>query len=268
MNRLITLLAALSLCLSAVSPGAARADDRDKAALAALLAVGIGIAAIAAHKKDKDDKDWDYDRYGEPFSPHSGVVCLPKIRKCYKNDHFSARWTERIFGSEGLGEHVSWQGSFAQSCRRIDTDRDGNLRAECRNERGRWKDAFLAERSCRSHRAGNEDGRLICLEGGGFSGSGGSSGGFGGSGGSGGGFGGSGGSGGGFGGSGGSGGSHQGRWGGSFLGSCRDVQVDGSSNLRASCMKANGRYERAYLGERQCRAHRAGNDNGRLVCEG
>lgn len=53
----------------------------------------------------------------------------------------------------------------------------------------------------------------------------------------------------------------------SFKGSCRDVSTDSAGNLRASCQKVNGRWERAYLAERSCPSHRAGNSDGRLVCE-
>jgi len=131
--------------------------------------------------------------------------------------------------------NVRWQGSFQNSCRDAETDSAGNLRASCRNEQGRWERSFLSEGTCRSHRAGNRDGRLVC-ESNGFGGSGGS-------------------------------GVSQTTWSGSFRGSCRDVEVDRSGDLRATCRNAQGRWERAFISESICRSHRAGNRDGRLVCE-
>jgi hypothetical protein len=131
--------------------------------------------------------------------------------------------------------NVNWQGSFRSSCRDAETDSAGNLRASCRNEQGRWERSFLSEGTCRSHRAGNRDGRLVC-EGNGFGGSGSS-------------------------------GVSQTTWSGTFRGSCRDIEVDRSGDLRATCRNAQGRWERAFISESICRSHRAGNRDGRLVCE-
>lgn len=239
MTRWTTLGAVLAFGMVTLTPHPAHGmDDNDKAALAALLAVGVGVAAVASDKKDKHKNDWDHDRFGEPFSPAPGITCMPKVRQCYDGAMLSDTWTERVFGLGGswASQHVSWGGSFKKSCGDIRTDDAGNLRAKCLDERGRRRDAYLAEDNCRSHRAGNDNGRLVC-EGGNF---------------------------------GGSGGSFDGglvKWRGSFQKSCRDIQVDGSGNLRASCQNSNGRWERAFLAERDCRRHKAGNQNGRLVCE-
>jgi hypothetical protein len=63
------------------------------AAVAALLAIGIVVAAV----KNRHDQ-FDEERQGEPFSPASGVTCLPIPRKCYENGYVSWRWTQREFG--------------------------------------------------------------------------------------------------------------------------------------------------------------------------
>jgi hypothetical protein len=128
-----------------------------------------------------------------------------------------------------------WHGSFKDSCRDASVDGNGNLRASCRNAQGRWERAFLAERSCPSHRAANRDGRLVC-EGSGF------------------------------GGSGGSGGNAHVSWRGPFRDACRDIEVDRKGNLLASCPTTDNRWPRSYLPERTCPSHRAANQDGTLVC--
>jgi hypothetical protein len=66
---------------------------------AAVAIAGIIALAIARHGDDHDHHaDWDEGLYGEPFSPSSGVVCLPKPRQCYDDGRYSHRWTRRIFG--------------------------------------------------------------------------------------------------------------------------------------------------------------------------
>lgn len=90
--------AVLALALAGASAlpqqAAAKADREDIArALAALAVIGIAVGAA------KHGDDWDEDRYGEPFSPSNGVICLPKPKQCYQNGHLSYRWTRRIFGN-------------------------------------------------------------------------------------------------------------------------------------------------------------------------
>jgi hypothetical protein len=99
MNRLASLTAAVALCAATLAPVPAQAlSDEQKAALAALLIVGAGIAA-ARHGNDHDStSQWDQNRYGEPFAPGPGIVCLPGPRQCYQDGMVSWRWTRRIFG--------------------------------------------------------------------------------------------------------------------------------------------------------------------------
>jgi hypothetical protein len=100
MKRLATFAAAAALCAATLAPAPAAAlGDNERAALAALLI--LGVAAAAARHGDNHDSlsDWDEDRYGEPFSPSDGIVCLPRPRQCYDHGRLSHRWTRRIFGS-------------------------------------------------------------------------------------------------------------------------------------------------------------------------
>jgi hypothetical protein len=57
------------------------------------------------------------------------------------------------------------------------------------------------------------------------------------------------------------------RWAGSFGESCRDIQVDKHGRLSANCRRANGKSNRSNITPQQCPGYRAGNDNGKLVCE-
>ena len=129
MTRWTTLGAVLAFGMVTLTPHPAHGmDDNDKAALAALLAVGVGVAAVASDKKDKHKNDWDHDRFGEPFSPAPGITCMPKVRQCYDGAMLSDTWTERVFGLGGswASQHVSWGGSFKKSCGDIRTDDAGN----------------------------------------------------------------------------------------------------------------------------------------------
>jgi hypothetical protein len=95
-NSLIAAVA-VAFALGVAAPAPVRAGDDTAKAIAALLALGIGIAA-AKKAAENHDSNWDADLYGEPFSPHRNVVCLPKPRKCYEDGRVSWRWTRRIFG--------------------------------------------------------------------------------------------------------------------------------------------------------------------------
>ena len=57
------------------------------------------------------------------------------------------------------------------------------------------------------------------------------------------------------------------RWSGSYGESCRDISVDKHGRLSATCRKANGKSNRSNITPQQCPSYRAGNSNGKLVCE-
>ena len=99
MTRVFTLVAATAIAATTFAPAPAQAGDHRNEAIAAILLLGIAAAA-ARHGENHDSlNDWDEDRYGEPFSPTAGIVCLPRPRQCYNEEgEFSRRWTRRIFG--------------------------------------------------------------------------------------------------------------------------------------------------------------------------
>ncbi|GAA4405893.1 CVNH domain-containing protein [Quisquiliibacterium transsilvanicum] len=130
---------------------------------------------------------------------------------------------------------VRWQGSFQTSCREAEVDSAGNLRATCISDQGRWERSFLSDGTCRSHRAGNRGGRLVCEAN--------------------------------VVGDSGDGSVSQVTWSGSFRGSCRDIEVAANGDLRATCRNSQGRWESTFMSEGICGSHRAGNRDGRLVCE-
>jgi len=128
------------------------------------------------------------------------------------------------------GSMGQWTGSFRDSCRDISVDKQGKLKATCRKDNGTYKRSNLQAQKCPSYRAGNRDGNLFCE-------------------------------------SGDSGSQNVSRWDGSFSKSCRDISVDSSGTLTATCQAANGGWRRTSLSSRQCSSHRAGNRDGNLFCE-
>ena len=57
-------------------------------------------------------------------------------------------------------------------------------------------------------------------------------------------------------------------WGGSYTQSCTDIDVDKHGRLSATCLRQNGKTNRTHLMDKECPSHQAGNNDGKLVCEG
>jgi hypothetical protein len=130
--------------------------------------------------------------------------------------------------SQSGGSVSQWDGSFRTSCRDVTTDSYSTLTATCQTANGEWRSTRLSPNQCGSRRAGNRDGRLVCESQAGGSVS---------------------------------------QWEGSFRSSCRDASTDASGTLTATCQTANGNWQRTSLSLNQCGSYRAGNRDGRLVCE-
>jgi hypothetical protein len=107
-------------------------------------------------------------------------------------------------------------------------DANGRLSATCRKDNGQYTRTTLIAKKCPSHRAGNSNGRLVCES---------------------------------------QSNGNYGRWDGSFRSSCRDASTNSAGMLTATCQTANGNWQRTSLSVRDCTSYRAGNSNGRLVCE-
>jgi hypothetical protein len=162
-------------------------------------------------------------------------------------------------------------GSYRDTCRSVREDgsrRDPVLSAQCRDERGRYRQTTLRYRGCEGD-IGNDNGRLVCAGRNGSGNGGGWGGGNGGNngGGWGGGHGGN--NGGGWGG--GNGGNNGGGWnnrqpGGSWAQSCTRGQMDGRS-FSARCDNGRGRKIESSINLRACPTGNLGNAAGRLVCE-
>jgi len=98
MNRFASLCFAAIIALASFAPTSAHAlDDDERTALAAILALGVAIAAARHGGSHDSTSDWDEERYGKPFSPSPGIVCLPRPRQCYSDGRLSHRWTRRIY---------------------------------------------------------------------------------------------------------------------------------------------------------------------------
>lgn len=123
--------------------------------------------------------------------------------------------------------HSRWDGSYAESCRHIDVDKHGRLSADCRRENGKSNRSNITPQQCPSYRAGNRDGQLFCEPRVNVSS----------------------------------------RWDGSFQKSCRDIAMNSSGTLTATCQTMTGNWQRTSLAPGNCSGFRAGNSNGQLVCE-
>jgi len=100
MKKLPALALAVVIGATSFAPVPAHAlNDTERAALAAILFLGMAAAASGRHGSGfNSGSDWDTERYGEPFSPSEGIVCLPRPRQCFANGRLSQRWTQRIYG--------------------------------------------------------------------------------------------------------------------------------------------------------------------------
>jgi CVNH domain len=133
-------------------------------------------------------------------------------------------------GVGNSGSVGQWSGSFLNSCRDATVDKHGKLQATCRKDNGTYKRSNLKAQKCPGQRAGNRNGNLVCEST--------------------------------------SGGSNlANRWEGSFSRSCRDVSVDSTGTLTATCQTMDGNWIRTGLSPRQCGSYRAGNRDGVLFCE-
>lgn len=98
MKRLASLSFAAIIALATFAPTSAQAlEDDERTALAAILALGVALAAARHGSSHNSTSEWDEERYGKPFSPSPGIVCLPRPRQCYSDGHLSHRWTRRIY---------------------------------------------------------------------------------------------------------------------------------------------------------------------------
>jgi len=120
-----------------------------------------------------------------------------------------------------------WSGSYSESCRDISVDKHGRLSATCRRDNGKSNRSNITPQQCPSYRAGNSNGKLVCESQGNVSS----------------------------------------RWDGSFQQSCRDVSMNSSGTLTATCQNSSGNWQRTSLSPANCSGYRAGNNNGQLVCE-
>ncbi len=133
----------------------------------------------------------------------------------------------KLFCEPQVNLSSRWDGSFKQSCRDITMNSSGTLTATCRTINNAWQRTSLAPGNCSGYQAGNNDGRLVCE----------------------------------------SQGSVSRRWDGSFHNSCRDVAINSTGTLTATCQASTGNWQRTSLAPGNCNGYRAGNNNGQLVCE-
>jgi len=221
-----------------------------RALIGGLAAIGIaaGLAALpqAAWAANDGLPDGSWRQSCERAYVQNGTLYAQCRRDGGKYEFASAAIGScRAFGNRngtlfcesdgaGVGSVGQWSGSFLDSCRDATVDKHGKLQATCRKDNGTYKRSNLKAHKCPGQRAGNRNGNLFCES----TGTGASTG-----------------------------SGSVGRWSGSFVGSCRDVAVDSSGTLRATCQSSNGAWRRTSLSRRECGTYRAGNRNGTLFCE-
>ena len=125
------------------------------------------------------------------------------------------------------GGQLGLEGSYGESCRHIDVDKHGRLSADCRKQNGKSNRSNITPQQCPSYRAGNRDGKLFCEPQVNLSS----------------------------------------RWDGSFKQSCRDIAMNSSGTLTATCRTIDNAWQRTSLAPGNCSGYQAGNNDGRLVCE-
>jgi hypothetical protein len=78
----------------------------------------------------------------------------------YDRDRDDRGRNDRDNGRRGRADALPG-GSWAQSCRRADIS-GRTLSAQCKDDRGKWRDAQINPRQCQTGRVGNRFGRLVC----------------------------------------------------------------------------------------------------------
>ena len=127
------------------------------------LMIGLGLLALASpalsqrgqydDRSDRAERSGSYDR--DDRDNRSGQYG-PDDR-----DRRSDRNDDRRGDRRGGSYDRLPGGSWAQSCRKADVG-GGMLRAQCQDQRGKWRESQLSLRQCQSGRAGNQFGRLVC----------------------------------------------------------------------------------------------------------
>lgn len=105
MLRIPTLSLAVALALFSAGcmttdpvTGERKVDPLPTAAVVA-GAAAAGALIYVATDDDDDDNNHHNGRYRRrPFSPNPGVTCYPDQQRCYDQNGYAKKWTNRTFG--------------------------------------------------------------------------------------------------------------------------------------------------------------------------
>jgi len=120
--------------------------------LIAALSLLALASPVLAQRGQYDDRVERSDRDRERYDRDNG----------YDRDSRYDRDRDDRRGDYNRGrQNVMPGGSWAQSCRRADMS-GRTLRAQCKDARGKWRDAQINPRQCQTGRVGNRFGQLVC----------------------------------------------------------------------------------------------------------
>jgi hypothetical protein len=128
------------------------------------LTAGLCLLAVAApavsqqrgQYEDRDSRDSRYDRDGRDRGDNRYDRDDRSRDDRSRGDRDDRRGNWRPGGNQPIPG-----GSWAQSCRR--SSMAGNtLTAQCKDQRGKWRDTRINPRTCQTGRVGNRFGQLAC----------------------------------------------------------------------------------------------------------
>jgi hypothetical protein len=128
------------------------------------IAAGLGLMALAApaiaQREQYDDRTDQRARDGRYDRDDRGTS-YDRDDRDRRDDRTDRERDNRGNGGRRGADQPLPGGSWAQSCRR--SGMSGNtLSAQCKDQRGKWRDTQINPRSCQTGRVGNRFGTLSC----------------------------------------------------------------------------------------------------------
>jgi hypothetical protein len=125
--------------------------------LAALSLLALASPALA-QRGQYDDRGERSDRYDRDGSYERGRDDRGRDDRG-RDDRGRDDWNRD--GNRRGGNYSMPGGSWSQSCRRADMA-GRTLSAQCKDQRGKWRNTQINPRQCQTGRLGNRFGQLVC----------------------------------------------------------------------------------------------------------